>query len=162
MFLNETCESLLCSKAINPIREDLISKLEIDKNEIKVAAVCVYHSLIDEARKKLVNSRIPVAAVSAGFPSGLSPMETRLNEILLSILYTVFGIGMVISGYSDTIEYNIVKVNFIPMPSSIYGGFKVFLGISMLIHSLLYLQFIGLITASIGFVFLYIKLIRKK
>ena len=90
------------------------------------------------------------------------PYEEEINEILLSILYTVFGIGMVISGYSDTIEYNIVKVNFIPMPSSIYGGVKVFLGISILIHCLLNLQFIGLITALIGFVFLYIKLIRKK
>ena len=89
------------------------------------------------------------------------PYEERINELLFSILYTVFGIGMVVLGYSDAIGNNIVKVNFIPMPSSIYGGFKVLLGMSLLIHTFLYLQFIGLITVPIGFVFLYIILIRK-
>ena len=89
------------------------------------------------------------------------PYEERINELLFSILYTVFGIGMVFSGYSDAKGYNIVKVNFIPMPSSIYGGFKVLLGISLLIHTFLYLQFIGLIIVPIGFAFLYIILIRK-
>ncbi len=75
----------LCFKAKNPLRQDLISQFGFERNEINVAAVCVYHSLIESACKKLLDTNIPVAAVSAGFPAGLSPLETRLSEISLSI-----------------------------------------------------------------------------
>ncbi|PPR78256.1 MAG: Deoxyribose-phosphate aldolase [Alphaproteobacteria bacterium MarineAlpha2_Bin1] len=75
----------LCFKAKNPLRQDLVSQFGFERNEINVAAVCVYHSLIGSACKKLLNTNIPVAAVSAGFPAGLSPLETRLKEISLSI-----------------------------------------------------------------------------
>ncbi len=51
---------------------------------INVAAVCVYHHLIVEA-KKILPKNIPVAAVSTGFPAGLSSINTRKLEIKNSI-----------------------------------------------------------------------------
>jgi len=52
---------------------------------MKVAAVCVYHAMIPAAVEALAGSDIPVAAVSAGFPHGLSPLSTRIAEIGESI-----------------------------------------------------------------------------
>ena len=59
-------------------------KLGLTQGEIKVGAVCVYHHLIKEAKKNLPNN-IPVAAVSTGFPAGLSSFKTRKQEITESI-----------------------------------------------------------------------------
>jgi len=52
---------------------------------MKVAAVCVYHAMIPAVVEALAGSDIPVAAVSAGFPHGLSPLSTRIAEIGESI-----------------------------------------------------------------------------
>ena len=49
-----------------------------------MGAVCVYHHLVNHA-KKIVKDRLPVAAVSAGFPAGLSSFKTRKQEIIESI-----------------------------------------------------------------------------
>ena len=48
---------------------------------ITTGAVCVYHALVPTAVEALAGSGIPVAAVSTGFPAGLSPIETRIAEI---------------------------------------------------------------------------------
>ena len=74
----------LCEKAKRPISLDLHDKLGLKQGDIKVGAVCVYHHLIKEAKKNLPNN-IPVAAVSTGFPSGLSSFKTRKQEITESI-----------------------------------------------------------------------------
>ena len=74
----------LCEKAKRPISLDLHDKLGLTQGEIKVGAVCVYHHLIKEAKKNLPNN-IPVAAVSTGFPAGLSSFKTRKLEITESI-----------------------------------------------------------------------------
>ncbi len=74
----------LCEKAKRPISLDLHDKLGLIQGEIKVGAVCVYHHLIKEAKKNLPNN-IPVAAVSTGFPAGLSSFKTRKQEITESI-----------------------------------------------------------------------------
>jgi len=58
--------------------------LEIPERSISVAALCVYHHLVKEAKKKL-KDRIPIAAVSTGFPAGLSSFKTRKQEIIDSI-----------------------------------------------------------------------------
>ena len=42
-------------------------------SDITVGAVCVYHALVPTAVEALEGSDIPVAAVSTGFPAGLSP-----------------------------------------------------------------------------------------
>jgi deoxyribose-phosphate aldolase len=48
-------------------------------------AVCVYHNFVEAAVKALDGSGIPVAAVSAGFPAGLSPLAERVQEIHRSV-----------------------------------------------------------------------------
>ena len=74
----------LCEKAINPLSFELQKLLEIPERSISVAALCVYHHLVKEAKKKL-KDRIPIAAVSTGFPAGLSSFKTRKQEIIDSI-----------------------------------------------------------------------------
>ena len=75
----------LCAKGRRPIRPDLIDALGVAQLDIKVGAVCVYHTLVPTAVKALAGSGIPVAAVSTGFPSGLNPMSQRLEEIRASV-----------------------------------------------------------------------------
>jgi len=52
---------------------------------IKVAAVCVYHRFVETAVRALEGSGVRVAAVSTGFPAGLSPMQERVAEIRRSV-----------------------------------------------------------------------------
>ena len=58
----------LCSKALRPLKQDLLDDLGIRSLKITVGAVCVYHALVETAVKALQGSGIPVAAVSTGFP----------------------------------------------------------------------------------------------
>jgi len=74
----------LCEKALRPLSIELQKLLEIPERSISVAALCVYHHLVEEAKKKL-KDRIPIAAVSTGFPAGLSSFKTRKQEIIDSI-----------------------------------------------------------------------------
>ena len=73
----------LCAKAKNPISSKLLEDLDLDN--ITVGAVCVYHDMIEAAVSKLKGTRIPVAAVSTGFPAGLSPLPLRIAEIEYSV-----------------------------------------------------------------------------
>jgi deoxyribose-phosphate aldolase len=73
----------LCAKARQPVRQDLVRALGLE--EIKVGAVCVYHSQVAEAVGFLEGSGIPVAAVSTGFPAGQSPLKERIGEIKASV-----------------------------------------------------------------------------
>ncbi|MGB7211123.1 MAG: deoxyribose-phosphate aldolase [Gemmatimonadales bacterium] len=75
----------LCAKARQPVRPDLLELLGAESLRIKVAAVCVYHAMVPTAVEALAGSGIPVAAVSTGFPAGLSAFETRLAEIHASV-----------------------------------------------------------------------------
>jgi deoxyribose-phosphate aldolase len=59
--------------------------LGIEELDIKVAAVCVYHRFVETARRALEGTDIRVAAVSTGFPAGLSPLEERIAEIRRSV-----------------------------------------------------------------------------
>jgi hypothetical protein len=61
----------LCAKARRPLRDDLAQALGVDDLGITVAAVCVYHAMVPTAVEALAGTRIPVAAVSTGFPAGL-------------------------------------------------------------------------------------------
>jgi deoxyribose-phosphate aldolase len=71
----------LCAKARQPIRHDLEKQLGIEQLKIKVAAVCVYHRFVETALRAVEGTGIRVAAVSTGFPAGLSPLEERVAEI---------------------------------------------------------------------------------
>ena len=75
----------LCAKARQPIQHELVKQLGIESLEIKVAAVCVYHTFVETARRALEGSGIHVAAVSTGFPAGLSPLTERVAEIRRSV-----------------------------------------------------------------------------
>jgi len=75
----------LCAKAQHPIRHEIVEKLGIESLNIQVGAVCVYHLFVATAKRALQGSKIPVAAVSTGFPAGLSPLEERVNEIRRSV-----------------------------------------------------------------------------
>jgi deoxyribose-phosphate aldolase len=75
----------LCAKARQPLQQHLIEQLGIEQLEIKVAAVCVYHLFVETAVHALEGSGIGVAAVSTGFPAGLSPLAERVAEIRRSV-----------------------------------------------------------------------------
>jgi len=75
----------LCAKGRHPIQPELEHKLGIEELQIKVAAICVYHSFVETALRALEGSGIHVAAVSTGFPAGLSPFEERVAEIRRSV-----------------------------------------------------------------------------
>src|SRR6516162_2510935 len=71
----------LCAKARNPLQRHLVEKLGIEDLNLTVGAVCVYHAFVETAVKALEGTNIPVAAVSTGFPAGLSPLAERVQEI---------------------------------------------------------------------------------
>jgi len=75
----------LCAKAKYPIQQEIVHKLGIEELRIKVAAVCVYHTFIETALNALEGSGVRVAAVSTGFPAGLSPLAERVAEIRRSV-----------------------------------------------------------------------------
>lgn len=75
----------LCAKARNPLQPQLVKSLGIEELHLTVGAVCVYHTFVETAVRALEGSGIPVAAVSAGFPAGLSPLAERVEEIRRSI-----------------------------------------------------------------------------
>ena len=87
----------LCAKARRPLRDDLVDALGIEDLDIQVGAVCVYHALVPVAVDALKGSGIPVAAVSTGFPAGLSPFEQRLAEIPASVAAGAKEIDIVIT-----------------------------------------------------------------
>ena len=75
----------LCAKAKKPVRDDLVEALGIGELNITTGAVCVYHEMIETAVRELEGTNIPVAAVAAGFPHGMSPLKQRLAEIRASV-----------------------------------------------------------------------------
>jgi deoxyribose-phosphate aldolase len=75
----------LCAKARRPLEDKIVKALGIEELGLTVGAVCVYHAFVETAVKALEGSGIPVAAVSTGFPAGLSPLETRVAEIRRSV-----------------------------------------------------------------------------
>ena len=85
----------LCAKARQPVRPELLEALGMEP--ITTGAVCVYHEMIPAAVTALRGTGIPVAAVSTGFPAGLSPFHLRLREIEESVAAGAEEIDIVIS-----------------------------------------------------------------
>jgi deoxyribose-phosphate aldolase len=75
----------LCAKAKQPLQHALVKQLKMESLNIQVGAVCVYHRFVETARRALEGTAINVAAVSTGFPAGLSPMAERISEIHRSV-----------------------------------------------------------------------------
>ncbi len=87
----------LCAKARVPVRRDLLDAMGAAHLPIRVGAVCVYHAFVETAVVALEGSGIPVAAVSTGFPAGLSPLAERLGEIRASVAAGAEEIDVVIT-----------------------------------------------------------------
>lgn len=85
----------LCAKARQPVRAEILEALGMEG--LTTGAVCVYHEMIPAAVSALQGSGIPVAAVSTGFPAGLSPFHLRLQEITESVAAGAAEIDIVIS-----------------------------------------------------------------
>ncbi|MEM6637950.1 MAG: deoxyribose-phosphate aldolase [Pseudomonadota bacterium] len=85
----------LCAKARQPVRPDLLEALGAPA--VTTGAVCVYHDMVETAVDALKGTGIPVAAVSTGFPAGLSPFHLRLAEIGESVQAGAEEIDIVIS-----------------------------------------------------------------
>jgi deoxyribose-phosphate aldolase len=85
----------LCAKARQPVSPDILDRLGM--TGLTVGAVCVYHDMVATAVRALDGSGIPVAAVSTGFPAGLSPLHLRIAEIGESVAAGAAEIDIVIS-----------------------------------------------------------------
>lgn len=75
----------LCAKARQPVRPEILKALGTDGLKVNPGAVCVYHNFVETAVNALEGTGIPVAAVSTGFPAGLTPFETRIKEVEASV-----------------------------------------------------------------------------
>lgn len=85
----------LCAKARQPVRADILGALGMPN--ITTGAICVYHDMVATAVDALAGSGVPVAAVSTGFPAGLSPFHLRVAEIGESVKAGAAEIDIVIS-----------------------------------------------------------------
>ena len=85
----------LCAKARQPVSQDILEKLGMVG--LTTGAVCVYHDMVETAVDALRGTSIPVAAVSTGFPAGLSPFHLRIQEIRESVAAGASEIDIVIS-----------------------------------------------------------------
>src|SRR5690242_17837923 len=61
-----------------------------------VSAVCVYPNLVPVAKKALAGSTVKVASVATAFPSGLSPLEIKLDDVRKAVEFGADEIDMVI------------------------------------------------------------------
>ncbi|XP_069618849.1 deoxyribose-phosphate aldolase [Ranitomeya imitator] len=77
----------LCYKAKHPIRDDLLRSIKMDDSDIVTGAVCVYPARVTDSVKALKDAgcHIPVASVATGFPSGQTPLKTRLAEVRTAV-----------------------------------------------------------------------------
>ncbi len=100
----------LCHKAITPWEGKMEPPLP------SVAAVCVYPSLVQVAKRALDGSNVCVASVATGFPSGQYPIDVRLNDVAEAVKAGADEIDMVInrgaflSGCFDEVADEIARV----------------------------------------------------
>jgi deoxyribose-phosphate aldolase len=87
----------LCAKAKNPVRDEILEALGVTDLGLAVGAVCVYPTMVRHAVKALEGSGIPVASVATGFPAGLTPLKTRLEEIRYAVAEGAKEIDIVIT-----------------------------------------------------------------
>jgi deoxyribose-phosphate aldolase len=85
----------LAAKARQPVRQDVINALGVDK--VTVAALCVYSARVRDAVAALQGTDIPVASVATGFPAGQTPFEQRVGEIEQALEAGAAEIDIVIS-----------------------------------------------------------------
>jgi len=73
----------------------------------KVAAVCVYPTMVRIAKKHVSGSGIHVASVATAFPSGMAPLSVRIDDTKFAVSEGADEVDMVISrGAFLSGEYN--------------------------------------------------------
>ncbi|KAF7644765.1 hypothetical protein LDENG_00216260 [Lucifuga dentata] len=89
----------LCLKAVQPVRYDLLQRMDMQDKGVTTAAVCVYPSRVADAVSSLkaANSSLPVASVATGFPAGQTPLKTRLEEVHTAVADGAAEIDIVIN-----------------------------------------------------------------
>lgn len=77
----------MCSKAANPVSNDIVRALGIDHGLLTTGAVCVYPARVADAYQGLekIGANIPVASVATGFPTGQTSLALRLEEIKFAV-----------------------------------------------------------------------------
>ncbi len=79
----------LCQKALRPHEDSAVPP---------VAAVCVYPSMVRHARRALGSATaVRIASVATAFPSGQTPLRTRLGEVKAAVADGADEIDMVIN-----------------------------------------------------------------
>ncbi|HKG44917.1 MAG TPA: deoxyribose-phosphate aldolase [Gaiellaceae bacterium] len=78
----------LASKAVRPDPSDASIP--------SVAALCVYPNLVPTAVERLRDSGVKVASVATAFPSGQTPLETKLDEVRWVVAHGAEEVDMVI------------------------------------------------------------------
>ena len=78
----------LCNKAMRP--------LDSDPSLGPCAAICVYPNMVSVAKEALRGSGVNVASVATAFPSGLSPIEVKLDDVRRAVDFGADEIDMVI------------------------------------------------------------------
>lgn len=78
----------LCRKALRPHDDPAVPP---------VAAVCVYPSMVRHAKRHVGGTAVRVASVATAFPSGQSPLKTRLAEVRAAVADGADEIDMVIN-----------------------------------------------------------------
>lgn len=78
----------LCQKALRPHHTPDIPR---------VAAVCVYPSMVKHAAKHVKGTAVRIASVATAFPSGQAPLKTRLAEVRQAVADGADEIDMVIN-----------------------------------------------------------------
>jgi deoxyribose-phosphate aldolase len=88
----------LCRKAIDPAPALSRALEAAGRAPIpSVAAICVYPNLVATAREALAGSRVKIASVATGFPSGQFPLDLRLDDVRRAVGEGAHEIDMVIS-----------------------------------------------------------------
>ena len=100
----------LCDRAVRPLHKNL------DPPIPPVAAVCVYPSMVRAAKDRLGNAPIKVASVATAFPSGQTPIETRLEEVTAAVeagadeIDMVINRGAFLAGRYDVVQSEIAAI----------------------------------------------------
>jgi deoxyribose-phosphate aldolase len=79
----------VCSKAVRPDPTDATIP--------SVAAVVVYPALVPVAAERLKGTGVHLASVAGGFPSGLAPLQERLDEIQQAVRWGADEIDIVLN-----------------------------------------------------------------
>ena len=89
---------------------------ELDPPIPPVAAVCVYPSMVRTAKDRLEGVPVKVASVATAFPSGQTPIDTRLAEVAAAVeagadeIDMVINRGAFLSGQYDVVQSEIAAI----------------------------------------------------